>query len=530
MLLCAPALVSAVAHAQPLATHKAQPNTADAAESPATKAQAVAQDSPRASLASFLELCRQGNYDAAARYLWLDPSQAGRGAELARRLKAVLDRHLWFDLSDISPDSAGDITDGLPAGVDELGSISVRGSVTQPVRMIRRETDTGASWVFSQATVSRIDAWYTKLQDRWIIDHLPEPLLRPGPRELLWWQWLALPLLALLSWALGFVFGRLTRALLTPLVKRTSAHWDDDILLRIGAPLTLAWMLAVAAMLLPWLGLYQPAEQFMLQLLRVLALATFFWALARCVDMAVSVTASSSWGSAHPASGALLSLTGRIAKVGILAVAAIALLSALGYPVASLLAGLGIGGLALALAAQKTVENLFGAFSITVDQPFRTGDFVRIEDFVGTVELIGLRSTRVRTLDRTLVSIPNGKLADMRLESFAARDRIRLACTLGVEYGTTAAQMRQIIAGFERVLREHPKIWPDAVIVFFTAFADSSLNIDVMAWFQTSDWNEFQAIRQEVLLSFMHVVEEAGSSFAFPTRTLHLVSDAQAPA
>jgi MscS family membrane protein len=209
----------------------------------------------------------------------------------------------------------------------------------------------------------------------------------------------------------------------------------------------------------------------------------------------------------------------------VLAIAVVAMLAQFGYPVASLVAGLGIGGLAVALAAQKTVENLFGAFSIGVDQPFREGDFVKIEDFVGTVEAIGLRSTRVRTLDRTLVSIPNGKLAELRVETFTARDRIRLFCTLGLVYETTSQQMREVLAGLERILRKHPKIWPEAVIVRFKEFGASSLDIDVMAWFQTQDWNEFQLIRQEVLLDFMGVVEAAGSSFAFPTRTLHIAGN-----
>jgi MscS family membrane protein len=141
------------------------------------------------------------------------------------------------------------------------------------------------------------------------------------------------------------------------------------------------------------------------------------------------------------------------------------------------------------------------------------------------VEAIGLRSTRIRTLDRTLITIPNGRLADMRLESLTARDRMRLACTVGLVYGTTAAQMRRVLAGLESALREHPKIWPDAVVVRFKEFAASSLDIEVMAWFQTPDWSEFQLIRQEVLLRFMEVVEAAGTSFAFPTRTVRLVRE-----
>lgn len=115
----------------------------------------------------------------------------------------------------------------------------------------------------------------------------------------------------------------------------------------------------------------------------------------------------------------------------------VALLSELGYPVTSLVAGLGIGGLAVALAAQKTVEALFGAFSIGADQPFREGDFVRVEDFVGAVEVTGLRSTKIRTLDRTRISIPNGQLAMMRLECYSVRDRMCLACKVGLVYSTS---------------------------------------------------------------------------------------------
>jgi MscS family membrane protein len=214
-----------------------------------------------------------------------------------------------------------------------------------------------------------------------------------------------------------------------------------------------------------------------------------------------------------------------MAKVLVLAMASVAVLSELGFSVASLVTGLGIGGLAVALAAQKTVENLFGAVSLGLDQPIREGDFVRVEDVTGTVEKVGLRSTRIRTLDRTLVSIPNGKLAEMRLESFSARDRLRLSCDVSLVYGTTAAQMRRVLAGLERVLRGHPRIWPEAVVVRLGRFGPSSLDIEVMAWFQTADWAEFQLIRQEVLLQFMEVVDGAGTSFAFPTRTVHLVPD-----
>src|SRR5262249_18915816 len=154
-------------------------------------------------------------------------------------------------------------------------------------------------------------------------------------------------------------------------------------------------------------------------------------------------------------SRALIPVGTRVIKVLVVAIAIISVLTELGWPVASLLAGLGIGGLALALAAQKTVENLFGAVAVALDQPFREGDLIKFDSFLGTVEAVGLRSTRIRTLDRTLVTVPNGRIADSHIESYAARDRMRLTCELGLTYGTTTAQMRQILGSIAETLRSH---------------------------------------------------------------------------
>jgi MscS family membrane protein len=484
----------------------------------------LAKDSPRASLSRFLDLCRDRNYAQASRYLDIPPKETNRGPELARHLKSVLDRYVWFDLDTISPLPTGNVADGLPPAVEEVATIPGLANDHAPVRLVRHE-DGGARWLFSRATVKRIDGWYARLHGVWLDEHLPAWLLQPGPRELLYWQWLALPLLLLCAWFLGVLLSRLTRRLLARLAARTATHWDDELLARIGGPLTLAWTLAFAYFFLPWLDLYGPSGNFVNGILRGGLIVIFFWALARSVDVARQILVGTAWTKDHPAARALLPLGARVSKVLVTIFAVLALLSQLGYSVTSLVAGLGIGGLAFALAAQKTVENLFGAFSIGADQPFREGDFVRVEDCVGTVEAIGLRSTRIRTLDRTLVSIPNGKLAEMRLESFTVRDRMRLACTIGLVYETTVSRMHEVLDGFERVLRAHAKIWPDAVNVRFASFGDSSLNVEVMAWFQTQDWNEFQLIRQDVLLQFMDVVEKAGSSFAFPTRTVHVLGE-----
>jgi MscS family membrane protein len=495
----------------------------------------VAPDSPRASVSRYLELCRTGDFTEAAQYL--DAAPRADAPELARQLKAVLDRRLWIEPGDLSPLPFGDAKDGLPPGVEDIGKIPGPGGA-EPVRLVRRAgAGGGARWVFSRATVARVHDWYGRLEDRWLRDHLPEALLRPGPRELLWWQWLALPSLVIAGWVAGRALGYVGRLIAGRITRRTATTLDDALVDRTRAPFTFAGGLLAIYLMVPWLGLYEPAEAFIDRVLRAGGLVSFFWLALRAVDTTGEHLLRTQLaheppddddapdrpaGPAPTTLRSLVPLLSRIAKIAVVVMGIIAVLSELGYPVASLVAGLGIGGIALALAAQKTVENLFGSLSIGLDKPFRVGDFIRVDALVGTVEAIGFRSTRIRTLDRTLVTIPNGKLADMHLETFAARDRIRLACTLGLVYGTTSEQMRAVLEGVRRVLSEHPKIWPDSIVVRLAALGASSLDIEVMAWFQTTEADEFGAIRQEVLLSFMEVVEGAGSSFAFPTRTLHL--------
>lgn len=355
-------------------------------------------------------------------------------------------------------------------------------------------------------------------------------LFRAGPLDLLGWQWLALPVIALLAIAIGSLLSRVTRAILGRATRRTPTPYDDAILSRLGKPLTVGWAIACAYGMLVPLELNPRAEDLFHRWLKAFALIVFFWALARGVDVAQQQLSGSTWISERPGTRSLLTLGAKFGQVFLLAVGVVALLSELGYPVASLLAGLGIGGLAVALAAQKTLENLFGALALGADQPFREGDFVSAEGLlVGTVESIGLRSTRIRTLDRTVISIPNGKLAELRLESFAVRDRLRFVCPLGLVLETTEPQMRSVLSGIDAALRAQPKLWPEGATVRFKEIGQFSLNLDISAWFGTTDWDEFVLIREELLLRFMRVIEEAGTALAIPARNVHLVGASAQP-
>jgi MscS family membrane protein len=354
---------------------------------------------------------------------------------------------------------------------------------------------------------------------------LPEGLRSHGPGGLLWWQWLALPLALALAWGLGSLLGWLTRRLLGHFAARTETQWDDLLLGRLARPLTAMWAIAVAFLLEPWLAFGRAVDDRAEHVLRAAAWFVLFWGLSRAAVVGSSAARAAATARQDAGLAGMLPLGQKIARALLFALGVVALLNELGFQVTSVLAGLGIGGLAFAFGAQKTVEHLFGSIAIGIDQPFRVGDFVSLEGVTGTVESIGGRSTRVRTLDRTLVTFPNGKLAEARCESISARDRIRLWTHLGLSYASTAGQVRRVLAEVEGALRAHPKIWPDTVLVRLADLKDSTLDVEVMAWFQTTDWNEFTAIRQELLLRFLEIVEQAGTTLAFPTQTVHVVGD-----
>jgi MscS family membrane protein len=349
---------------------------------------------------------------------------------------------------------------------------------------------------------------------------LPAALLQAGPGGLAYWQWLALPAVALLATGAGWLLGWATRRALARLARRTAATWDDELVARAGAPLTLLWSLAVADLLRHLVALEGSADELYGRVLRAGFFLAVFWGAFRLVDVALQPRS----GPSSRGLDGRLSFFRKAAKVGVVALGSIAVLTELGFQVTSLLAGLGIGGIAVALAAQKTVENLIGSVTIGMDRPFHVGDTISVDGVLGQVEAVGLRSSRLRTLDRTLVTIPNGKLADMRIESYTARDRWRITASLGLRYGTTAAQLRRVLADLEAALCSHPAAGPDAPLVRFSEFKESCLSIEVQAWVRAADWHEFGRIRGDLFLQFMAIVEAAGTGFAFPTQTLHVES------
>jgi MscS family membrane protein len=208
----------------------------------------------------------------------------------------------------------------------------------------------------------------------------------------------------------------------------------------------------------------------------------------------------------------------------------LAALSHFGVRATAALAGLGVGGIAVALAAQKTLENVIGGVSIILDQAVRAGDFLNVIDAqgtatLGTVEYVGLRSTRIRTLDRTLVSVPNGQLANVRLESMSARDKFWFHPLLSLRYQTTAEEMRSVLNGISDLLVQHPCVERNSSRVRFLKVGTSSLEVEVFAYLVARDWPHFLEMQQDLLLRMMETVEAAGAQLAIQSQTVYLASD-----
>jgi MscS family membrane protein len=209
-------------------------------------------------------------------------------------------------------------------------------------------------------------------------------------------------------------------------------------------------------------------------------------------------------------------LIGRFVKICIFCLAVIWILSAWGYNTTTILAGVGVGGLAVALAAQKTIENLFGGISLISDRPVLVGDVCQFGGQVGTVEDIGLRSTRIRTPDRTVVTIPNSQFSTMTLENFSKRDRIWFHPTLRLRRGTTPGQIRDMMDAVTRILQEHPQIDASGVPLRFSKISDLSFDLDIFAYVLTADYNQYLKVQTEVLLKFLEAASERNIEFAVP--------------
>jgi len=515
------------------ANAEAPPHTASTPQSsrPETQTPRVAppdelgRGTPRGTMTGFLSATGARDYARAAAYLDLGHLPEGEatrpGPTLARHLRVVLDKNLLLHPHDFSDQPEGLTDDGQPPLRDVVGRIETKtGAVTLLLERVPRE-DGVPTWQFSAATVARIPRLYDEFGHGLMGELLPSVFVEMRLFGIALWQWIARLGLVLVSLLLARILVTFGLRLVRPLSAHARLALAPQLAEKAAAPLRL--LLAVALFhvcrRVLFLGVaLRPVFAAVEEMLVVVGLA---WLILCVIDVAGEKMRRDAEQRGEAATTALVALAQRGLTLVVLTLALLSLLEVAGVHVTALIAGLGVGGIAIALAAQKTIEHLFGGITLVADQPVKVGDFCRFGDQMGTVEAIGFRSTRIRTLERSLVSIPNGELAALQIENFAKRDRVWLKTTLSLRYETTPDQMRYLLVRLRELLYAHPMIDPDPARARLVGFGAGSLEVEIFAYVRTRDYNEFMAVREDLYLRVLDIIAESGTGLARPIQAIY---------
>jgi MscS family membrane protein len=490
------------------------------------------RQSPQDSVNSFLEACRSRNYERAQKYLdlrKLPKEHLKDGPQLAQQLERILDHDAEFDVAALSHDNEAEHANGLAPDRVHVASFNTNRQ-TLELQLERVRLRPGLFvWLFSAGSVNLIPRLAQLTSDSRIERSLPAPLVTWRIADTSLWQWIALVALAIALFAFSKLLSGWALALVEPVLKRIAPSLSREALAAFLGPVRL--LLSVTALRLG-MELIGPSALPRRYLERGLALLFFlgvFWLCCVIIDVIIGRLRSVLPSKHQSFSYSVLPLASRILKITILLLTIAAILGDWGYNTTTILAGVGVGGIAIALAAQKTIENLFGSVSVISDRPVSVGDFCRFGDKVGTVEDIGLRSTRIRTLDRTLVTVPNGQFSSMTLENFSRRDKMLFHLTLNLQRDTTPEQVRTLLQSITKALTEHPKVEAGEFPARFVGVGAYSLDLEIFVYIRTRDGDEFLHTQQDLLLWILDAVESAGTALALPTQASISYSFGNAP-
>ncbi len=331
----------------------------------------------------------------------------------------------------------------------------------------------------------------------------------------------------------GFLLRWILVSLITHAERRaesTTTTFDELILNALGKPV--GWICVLAGLWAAFVYLPLPKEpvdvdKFVRALLQAVSVIFAVWFLLRLTDGVTTYLRGKAAESESKLDDQLVPIARNTAKTFFVVIGVVVIAQDLGYSVTSLLAGLGLGGMAIALASKDTLSNLFGSLVIFIDRPFHVGDWIEMGNLEGTVEEVGLRVTRIRTFANSLITLPNAQLTTSSINNWSRMKKRRIKMTVGLTYDTTPEQMKQAVEKIREIIREDPDIHNDFFLVNFHEFGAYSLDIFIYCFTVTTVWAEYLQARQELLLKIMQAVNEMGLEFAFPTQTLHLAGDSE---
>jgi MscS family membrane protein len=473
-----------------------------------------------------LKYAESRDFATAARYLQPTP---GENTDLMQRARELQALHTKFkgNIDLLSDEPNGSVEAGLPTGEVRAGVLKVGATAVDVILVRVGDPDSGKIWLISKDTVARIPEVYAQMKSEG-----PTTAERLVPaaltsRHLLdmslaqWLGWLlSIPISWFLAWLLEFLVSAPHRIWCKLRKLPFSTVWKTPL----GMPLR-----CIVAIFLHGLFVYllDPPllyRAYYARFLAALLVGCFAWFVSRMTDRgfdhAVNRTRVQRAGGES-----ILVVLQRLARVMMLLIGFVAALAALGVNVRTTLAGLGIGGLALALGAQKSLENILGGITLLMDKALHVGNFCKVGNQVGTVEDIGLRSVKLRTLDQSLLVVPNGALAQMQFENFGPRRKCLLNQHFSLRIETQVQQLRVVLDQVQIMLDQQPAIETGTSRIRVANFAGAAFELELWAYATTADWAAFTAIRQDVILKIAEIVEAAGTRFAAPTQLTYLSRD-----
>jgi MscS family membrane protein len=514
-LLCAPLLAQSVLRALSSGVSGAQ----EAVKS----ADPLGRDTPRGTLTGFMEAAQRGDNERAAEYLQF-PRQESEidSTRVVQDLKILLDQAYVGRLGAITNNADLAFDPQLEPNHQRVGEFTVNGKEL-PLLVVRvPDGNSGHLWLISWSTLSKTEDLSNDVRSHQVERHLPHILVRLTILSIPLWVWLAFLLLIPVALLAGVAAVALVGAPAWLLARINHHAARSEVWNNIRGPVLLFAAAAAHAIGIRMISVPLLFREYYLKVQGTALLFAVAWLLWDFITVWTRRLRRRMTAPEERGTLSLSLLLHRMLKMGIAITALLSIFYLAGLNLSAALAGLGIGGIAVALAAQKTIENLFGGISILTDRVIRVGDLCRVGENIGTVEDIGLRSTRIRTDERGLISVPNGSLATANVENLSARDKMRVFSKFRLRYETSREQLECVLTKVATMLREHPRVETASAWIRLARFADNALELEMQAYVLTRDYDDYTTVRQNLLLRVMEIVEASGTALAFPTQTVYL--------
>ena len=462
---------------------------------------------PRSAIAGYLRAMRVGDLALASNYLdYRNISEKTLSIgkeELARQFGVVINRTLWVDLNSISAKHEGRLNDNLPSYRELVGRVEYQGNdVDILLQRIPRAEDKVKIWKISNSTVEKIPRLFKRYSYSPLGEFLAKNLPAIDLFSVMLWQWFYFTLMILLYYFVAKVFTWLT----TFGIKRVYKNVSNDVLAFIKEPVALLIAVILAR------NFYDEANV-TIALKAVtegstLLIIAWCWVFFRFIDLMKVILAGKFIAQEKPLAVYLLRPAGTVIKLIAFTLAALSWLENLGFNASTLLAGLGIGGLAIALAAQKTVENIIGAITLYTSAPIKIGDFCRFGNSLGVVEEIGLRSTRIRTLERSVIYVANAKFIDMNIENFSEREKMAFKPKIFLAPSTPKDNVDALLTAIISLLSATKSIATAPVRAHFKAYTIYGLELDILAYVKTTDFDTYLYEINQLNLNILALLNE----------------------